>query len=724
MPRSAAQLTLTPFVLQGAADSSDDGSGYLRIGGVVINVDGRGNISGMRRGNSRQQALPPPALDLSGEGDSDTGADSSNPSNEVDIEDAIDDYLNNVEASSGDDGLDGEGSKEGGDSDGGVHWSRAQHFEMLRRFGGVEIGDEGAVEDIIGRGETSSSEEEEEWSDDGASDGDHVGSSASSFSSDGEEQMILDADIMHQAALGLGLHPSVDSGELLAAGGSGDSDGVLTEDIWANLSLELRYPVQARPAAPPTAAYYDTQQGPKDKRRHRPGVKGAKGGKLAPGEKAKLRKEGIEARRASRAASRGFDLASVNKALQDFVEAHLDMQAFPPMAKQECRQVQKLAALYGCRAGAQGSGKKRSVIIAMTQHTRLPTGDALLQVGRMLALHANAELRAQGMVAGPSGNVPKHGQAGGRWAGVRQAGNSSGKKGKRKGSHGLSPWEGGAADPDNRVFFSWKGEFSKGKSRVKTKTSIKPVAFVSRGVICPDEDHRQVLLPRPSGDAELMEEEDASPTAAAAPALPAVLPVFEDRGGGSDNDTDVRSALGGRDLLSEAQSVPIVHRGADAAEGITNPGRLLGLGMALGIGSEIFGSAGVAASPGDDAADLSMLQPKQSKAAHRRKEKQRRAARGRPAGEGSSGQAMDSPTGAMDLPGDGGLVTQRSFERQVAVSGDYADFERHTTGIGSRLLAKWGFGGQGAGLGRDGSGVAEPVVASRRAKGLGLGAER
>ncbi len=33
-------------------------------------------------------------------------------------------------------------------------------------------------------------------------------------------------------------------------------------------------------------------------------------------------------------------------------------------------------------------------------------------------------------------------------------------------------------------------------------------------------------------------------------------------------------------------------RGAAAAEGITNSGRLLGLGMALGIGAEVFGSPG------------------------------------------------------------------------------------------------------------------------------------
>jgi hypothetical protein len=32
---------------------------------------------------------------------------------------------------------------------------------------------------------------------------------------------------------------------------------------------------------------------------------------------------------------------------------------------------------------------------------------------------------------------------------------------------------------------------------------------------------------------------------------------------------------------------------------------------------------------------------------------------------------------------------------------DYGGFERHTTGFGSKMLAKWGFGGEGRGLGRN-----------------------
>lgn len=51
----------------------------------------------------------------------------------------------------------------------------------------------------------------------------------------------------------------------------------------------------------------------------------------------------------------------------------------------------------------------------------------------------------------------------------------------------------------------------------------------------------------------------------------------------------------------------------------------------------------------------------------------------------------------------------------------YGQFEQHTTGFGSRMLAKWGFEGQGSGLGREGQGRAEPLSASMRPKQLGLG---
>jgi hypothetical protein len=51
----------------------------------------------------------------------------------------------------------------------------------------------------------------------------------------------------------------------------------------------------------------------------------------------------------------------------------------------------------------------------------------------------------------------------------------------------------------------------------------------------------------------------------------------------------------------------------------------------------------------------------------------------------------------------------------------FGAFERHTTGIGSRLLGRWGWQ-QGRGLGREAQGIAEPIRTAARPKNLGLGA--
>ena len=54
---------------------------------------------------------------------------------------------------------------------------------------------------------------------------------------------------------------------------------------------------------------------------------------------------------------------------------------------------------------------------------------------------------------------------------------------------------------------------------------------------------------------------------------------------------------------------------------------------------------------------------------------------------------------------------------------EFGAFEKHTTGFGSRMLAKMGFKGKGSGLGSGkAEGIAEPVTAATRGKRVGLGA--
>ncbi|GER37087.1 zinc finger CCCH-type with G patch domain-containing protein [Striga asiatica] len=52
----------------------------------------------------------------------------------------------------------------------------------------------------------------------------------------------------------------------------------------------------------------------------------------------------------------------------------------------------------------------------------------------------------------------------------------------------------------------------------------------------------------------------------------------------------------------------------------------------------------------------------------------------------------------------------------------YGAFEMHTTGFGSKMLAKMGYV-EGSGLGKDGQGMAKPIEVAQRPKSLGLGAE-
>ncbi|XP_059637827.1 uncharacterized protein LOC132279801 [Cornus florida] len=58
----------------------------------------------------------------------------------------------------------------------------------------------------------------------------------------------------------------------------------------------------------------------------------------------------------------------------------------------------------------------------------------------------------------------------------------------------------------------------------------------------------------------------------------------------------------------------------------------------------------------------------------------------------------------------------------LATSSSYGAFELHTTGFGSKMMAKMGYI-EGGGLGKDAQGIAEPIEVTKRPKSLGLGAE-
>ncbi|XP_019463084.1 PREDICTED: uncharacterized protein LOC109361984 isoform X3 [Lupinus angustifolius] len=66
--------------------------------------------------------------------------------------------------------------------------------------------------------------------------------------------------------------------------------------------------------------------------------------------------------------------------------------------------------------------------------------------------------------------------------------------------------------------------------------------------------------------------------------------------------------------------------------------------------------------------------------------------------------------------------TGSPYKKGVTSSANIGSFEVHTTGFGSKMLARMGYM-EGAGLGKNGQGMAEPIEVIRRPKSLGLGVE-
>ena len=104
-------------------------------------------------------------------------------------------------------------------------------------------------------------------------------------------------------------------------------------------------------------------------------------GRLKPGEKARVKKEGREARRAARAALRGFDLKAANCSLaalaaraEDSQEGRADADcphvAFANLGKVERKLVRKMAGLYGMRTECLGGGKRASLVVTLGQRPR------------------------------------------------------------------------------------------------------------------------------------------------------------------------------------------------------------------------------------------------------------------------------------------------------------------------------------------------------------------
>lgn len=65
---------------------------------------------------------------------------------------------------------------------------------------------------------------------------------------------------------------------------------------------------------------------------------------------------------------------------------------------------------------------------------------------------------------------------------------------------------------------------------------------------------------------------------------------------------------------------------------------------------------------------------------------------------------------------------EETNRKGVTSSANIGSFEEHTTGFGSKMMAKMGYT-EGAGLGKNGQGMAQPIEVIQRPKSLGLGVE-
>ncbi|XP_061375755.1 uncharacterized protein LOC133317879 [Gastrolobium bilobum] len=66
--------------------------------------------------------------------------------------------------------------------------------------------------------------------------------------------------------------------------------------------------------------------------------------------------------------------------------------------------------------------------------------------------------------------------------------------------------------------------------------------------------------------------------------------------------------------------------------------------------------------------------------------------------------------------------TDDIYKKGITSSANIGSFEVHTTGFGSKMMAKMGYM-EGRGLGKNGQGMSEPIEVVRRPKSLGLGVE-
>ncbi|KAK7265144.1 hypothetical protein RJT34_32760 [Clitoria ternatea] len=112
----------------------------------------------------------------------------------------------------------------------------------------------------------------------------------------------------------------------------------------------------------------------------------SKASKKIHGEKKKLRKERIAAKRRERMLHRGVDLEKINSKLEQIVLEEVDIFSFQPMHSRDCSQVQRLASIYQLRSSCQNYGKKRFVTVMRTQSTSMPSSSGRQRLEKLMGV--------------------------------------------------------------------------------------------------------------------------------------------------------------------------------------------------------------------------------------------------------------------------------------------------------------------------------------------------